>query len=486
MIALGFFSTRIVVDALGVSDYGISNVVGGFVSMFTLLNSILQTGTRRFLTLYLGKKDERLLKLTFSTAFVIHCGVALVVFLLLESFGLWFLNTQLNIETSRFFAANCVFQFSVISVMLSITQTPYAATVTAHEQFNIYAWLSIFDVVAKLVLLVLLYLLPCDKLIVYAALLLSVNVLNVILYRTYCIRSFAECSFSLRVDRKLFREMCAFSAWSTLGHVSAVLNMQGTNVLLNMFFNTIVNAAKGLAGIVLSTFEQFVSGFIIAAVPQLTKYYGAGDMVHFTRLVFNVSQYSLFLISILAVPMLLEIDYVLQLWLNTVPEYTATFIKITTVTYLIKYSNIMVDHGLNAIGRARELSLVTVPIYLLNFPLVYVALKLGFEPWAVCFVSMWSVLVGFIANLLLLARYANFPAGEYFVRIFLKNMGLVGVSALLPSYLHFIMPDGLLRFLVVCSVSVIITVLVIYLAGMSKDARQMVRTKLQKLWTRHA
>ena len=216
--------------------------------------------------------------------------------------------------------------------------------------------------------------------------------------------------------------MCSFSGWSSLGHLSAVLNQQGTTVLLNIFFNTTVNAARGLAGTVLSVIEQFVMGFITASVPQLTKYYGAGEQEKFKKLIFNVSQYTLFLMSIIAIPVLLEIDFVLQLWLGIVPDYTAVFIKITIITYLIKYSNIMIDQGLTAIGRVKELSLITAPIYLLNVPLVYLALKIGFEPWSVYIVSMISVLTGFIVNLFLLSKYANFPAGEYFIKIFMRNL----------------------------------------------------------------
>jgi len=482
MMALSFFSTRIVLNILGVSDYGVNNVVGGFVAMFTLLNSILQTGTRRFLALNIGKEDALLLKQTFSTAFVIHCFIALFVVVLLETFGLWFLNMHLNIELDRMRAANYVFQFSVVSLFLNITQTPFVAAVTVHERFNIYAYLSIYDVVAKLAVLYLLYIYPGDKLIVYAALIMGVNVLTMVLYRIYCIRQFVECKFSLAVDRNLFQRMCSFSGWSTLGHLSAVLNQQGTTVLLNIFFNTAVNAARGLAGTVLSVIEQFVMGFITASVPQLTKYYGAGEREKFKQLIFNVSQYTLFLMSIIAIPVLLEIDFVLRLWLGTVPDYTAIFIKITIITYLIKYSNIMVDQGLTAIGRIKELSLITAPIYLLNVPLVYLALKIGFAPWSVYIVSMMSVLAGFVVNLVLLAKYAAFPAGEYFVKIFMRNLLLVAVSAILPLYLHLTMPDGAVRFFVVCFISILITIIVVFYGGLNKDVKQVVKQKTRNIW----
>ena len=273
-MCISFFTTRIVLEKLGVSDYGIYNIVGGFISMFTLLNSILQTGTRRFLALNLGKGEKVLIKNTFSTAFVIHLLIAFAVLFLAETFGLWFLNNNLNIAANRLEAANWVYQLSLVSVLLSITQTPYTAAVTAHEKFNIYAYLSIFDVIAKLIVIYLLVFISGDKLIIYASLQLATNIINITLYRFYCTKNFYECKFSLRIDKPLFKSMLHFSGWSTIGHFSAIFNSQGISVLLNIFFNTTINAARGLANTVIFTIGQFVDGFITASVPQLVKYYG--------------------------------------------------------------------------------------------------------------------------------------------------------------------------------------------------------------------
>ena len=286
-MCISFFTTRIILEKLGVSDYGIYNIVGGFTSMFTLLNSILQTSTRRFLALNIGKGEATLLQKTFSTAFFTHLLIACIVLLLTETFGLWFLNNNLNINPNRIEAANWVYQLSLISVMLTITQTPYTAAVTAHEKFNIYALLSIFDVISKLIIIYLLVFIDGDKLIIYAILQLAVNIINVSLYRLYCIKKFNECKFSLKIDKSLLRSMLHFSGWSTVGHFSAVLNTQGVAVLLNLFFNTAINAARGLASTVIFTIGQFVDGFITASVPQLVKYYGTGEKDKFRDLIFN-------------------------------------------------------------------------------------------------------------------------------------------------------------------------------------------------------
>lgn len=478
MMLLGFFTTRIVLEKLGASDYGVYNVVGGFVSMFMVLNSILQSGTNRFLALALGKGDKAYTKITFSTSLVIHILIAVIVFILLESFGLWFLNQQLNIPPERLEAANWVFQFSVLSSMLGITQTPYTASITANERFNIYAYLSILDVVLKVVILYLLVVLPGDKLIVYAALLFFCSVLNIAVTRIYCIRHFEESHFSLRVNKSLFKEMFVFSGWTLIGHLSAVLNGHGANLLLNLFFGTLVNAARGLANTVTFTVKQFVGGFTIAAVPQLVKLYGNGDRDGFVKLIFNISQVTLFLLAVFLVPVLLEIDFVLTLWLNEVPHYTASFIRITLFLSFLSYSNYMIDQGVNAIGRVKELNLWVTPIYLLDLPLSYLVLKLGGSPTATYWVASLPMILGIFATMHLLKRYYGFPIRKYVVQIIVKNMALVCVAALLPFGLQHYMESGYIRFFIVCSLSVCTTILLFWFFALNEDNRKMVKSKI--------
>lgn len=477
IMALSFFTTRIVLEKLGASDYGVNNVVGGFVSMFTVLNSILQTGTRRFLALNLGKNDVELIKRTFSTAFVIHLIVGVVIVILLETIGIWFLNTQLNIDENRMVAANWVFQLSVLSVFLNITQTPYTSAVTAHEQFNIYAIMSVFDVVAKIAVLFLLIFIPGDKLIIYAALLSIVCVINIIIYRIYCIRHFSECAFSLKIDKPLFQEMIQFSGWSVVANVFQITNNQGLSILLNIFFNTIVNAARGLAGTVTYTISTFVNGFIIAAEPQLIKYYGAGDKKHFEQLIFNITQYTLFLISIIAVPVFMEMDYVLELWLGEVPQYTAEFIKITMISSIVVNSYTMIDRGIMASGHIKQLALFgnTIPIIVL--PLVYLVLKLGYSPIVTYIINIIPQFLGFFATLWIIKKYVGFPAMIFLRKVILKTYLLIGLSCIIPYFVHCNMENGLIRFLVVCSLSFISTITIMYSFALNRETRMMVHQK---------
>lgn len=477
---LAFFSTRIVLKKLGVDDYGLYNIVGGFVALFTVFNNILASATRRFMALSIGKKDPILIKNTFSTSFVLHIIIAVLVVVILETLGIYLLNTVLNIDSDRMSAANWVFQFSVFSVFLSITQTPYVACITAREHFSVYAFMSIFDVVAKLLVLYLLVTIPGDKLIVYAALLCAVNIVSISIYRIYCMRIFPECAFSLHIDKQLFRDMLSFSGWDSLGNISSMVNAHGMSILLNLFFNTAINASRGLAETVSTTIANFVIGFVVAAEPQLAKYYAQNDMKRFERLIFNVSQYTLFLLAIIAVPVFMEIDYVLALWLDTVPDYTSSFIKITIWATIIQYSNMMVLKGIVAIGRVKQITTMTVPMYFIHLPLVWFVLWLGMSPNAVYWVAMIPYFLGLSMNLHILHKYAGFPSKQYFFQIFCKNLGVIMIACIPPYIVRSMMEDGLMRFLVVCGISVLTTLSLMWLFSLNRDVKQMIMAKLCK------
>lgn len=480
IMVLGFYTTRIVLTKLGVSDYGIYNVIGGFVALFTILDNILQSGTRRFMSISIGRGITQEIKETFSTSFVIHLLIGILVVIVLETLGIWLLNSQLNIDSSRMYAANWVFQFSVLSVFMNITQTPFTAAVTAHEKFNIYATMSIFDVVFKLLILYLLVTIPGDKLITYAILLTITNFLNLLIYRIYCIHNFDECKFSLFVNKKLFKEMIIFSGWDSLGNISAVINTNGVSILLNIFLGTAINAARGVANTVNTTIAQFVAGFITAAEPQLAKYYAANDMLRFEKLIFNISQYTLFMLSIIAVPVMMEMEFVLSLWLEVVPEYTAAFIKITVLASFVQYSNLMVLKGIVAIGKVKQISTLTTPMYFIILPLVYIVLKIGWEPTAVYIVSVIPSFLSFLMNLWILSKYTNFHSRAFFFQVFIKSILLICIASIIPFILRLMMDDSWQRFIVVCNTSVISTIIIIYLLGLNPDTKSMVKNKLRE------
>ncbi len=480
-MAISFVTTRVVLEKLGASDYGINNLVGGFVASFAVLNSILSSGTRRFLALYIGKNNDKELKLTFSTAFAIHILIAVIVGIALETAGIWFLNAKLNIEPTRMAAAHWVFQLSVINTIVNIIMTPYMAAVTAHEKFSIYAAMSVFDVVGKLLVIYILILLPGDKLIIYAILQLAISLTGILIYRIYCGYQFPECGNSVKVNKKLLKEMLCFSGWGVFGHIITVVNSQGMSIILNLFFSTVMNAARGLANTVNLIIAQFITGFQTAAQPQLVKFYGAGEMDRFFRLIFNVTQYTLFLLAIVTVPCLLELDYIVGLWLgDDIPPYTCDFVKITLICGIIYRSNSMIESGLSAIGRVKENNMYSVPVYLLSLPLVYLVLKLDMDPTAAYWIGSVPPLISFLINLFLLSKFTAFPAKKYFLNIFLKNLGLVLISAVLPFIVQIHMVPGFLRFISVSLLSLASTCVTIWFLGLNNDLKLTIRKKISE------
>jgi O-antigen/teichoic acid export membrane protein len=479
---VSLYTTRIVLQVLGVSDYGIYNVVGGFVAMFTLFNSILQSGTRRYITLYLGKDDKKLLKDTFTTSMRIHALISIVILVLAETVGLWFLNVKLTIPADRIVAANYVYQFSILSTILNVMQTPYIASVTAHEKFGIYAYMSIFDVVMKLAVVFFLLYLTGDKLIIYALLLMLVNLSGIVIYRIYCSRKFEECVFSFRKNDELHRAMLKFSGWTTLGHLSAVLNNHGVNLVVNIFFGAVLNAARGLADTITWLIKSFVGNSLIAAQPQLVKYYGARDTAGFNRLIYNVSQYALFLYSIIAIAVFLEIDFVLNIWLDVVPQHTSEFIKAVLIINLISFAGNMIDQGIVAIGRVKEANCFVSPIYLVVLPICYVLYKLGFTPITSYLVQGSGMFLGFLLNLYFLHRYGQFTSVHYFFKVFILNLLWVGISFTLPFFVQSLFPASWMRLVVVSMCSVVSTITIMYCFALPKEVKQKIidRIKIRK------
>ena len=478
IMALSFFTTRVVLDKLGSADYGINNLVGGFVAMFAVLNSILQSSTNRFIALHLGKGDKELSRVTFSTSFALHLIIALIIVVCLEIGGLWLLNSKLNIDPDRMWAAQWVFHIAVFTVFWQVTQTPFSATVTAHEHFNMYAVMSIYDTITKLLILYLLVVIPFDKLVAYAFLQMAVSFTSVWIYRAYCLKKFEECSLSLKIDKPLAKEMLKFSGWGVFGHLITVINVQGNSILLNIFYNTVMNAARGLAQTVSYTIAQFIAGFLTAAQPQLVKYWGAEDKKRFNRLIFNATQYTLFLDALIGIPVVLEIDYVLGLWLTEVPPYTTQFVQITVICSIIYRSNTLVDQGINAAGYVKQLNLMSTPIYLLSIPLVYMALKCGWGPVVAYWFASIPALLSFFSNLWILSHYTGFPGGKFFLHVFIKNLGLILVSMIIPFAIQTQMEQGAIRFFIVCGLAEICTVAVLYKFGLNDDGRQMVKEKI--------
>ena len=476
-LVVSLFTARIVFNALGVHDYGVLNVVGGFVGLLTYVNGILSMGTSRFITIGLGKGDMTALRRTFSACLTMHLVIAVATLLVGETIGLWFVNNKLVIDAERMPAANVVYQLSLMSMSLGIMQTPYGATVTAHEKMSVYAWVSIYNVVMKLLLVFVVIKMDYDKLILYSVFYFLVGLSTIIFYRCYCIRQFSECSLHFGYDRRLYREIFNYVGWNAIGAFAFTLNGQGVNILLNMFFGPVVNTARGLASRICGYIGGFVSNFQVAVNPQTYKYYAQGNTAQMNRLVMNSSKYSSYLLLIVGLWAFLEIDFILQLWLGQVPLYAAEFMRLTLIQSLISGMDLPIGTGIHAYGRMRLPNLTSAIVYLTILPIVYVVLRMGAEPVAayIVIVCVYPVAMGF--DLWILNKYSGFPVRRFISDVALRVLAVIAVAAIIPTLMHTAMPQGVLRFISVSAVAITTATASVYWVGLSADMRLRVRRK---------
>lgn len=337
-MGVSLYTSRVVLNTLGVEDFGIYNVVGGVVVMFSFLNSSLATATQRFLNYEMGQGNALKLEKVFSIALTGHYLIALSVILLAETIGLWFVSTQLEIPAERMHAALWVYQFSILTLAVSIISVPYNAVIIAHERMKVFAYVSIAEVSLKLTVVFLLVYLSFDKLVLYAFLLLVVAVIVRMIYATYCKRNFTECKYRFIFEKDLFAQMFCFSGWMFTGTLSNLFSSQGVNILINMFFGPIQNAARGIAYQIQGTVNAFVTNFMVAVQPQIVKSYSQGNYSYMYKLVFMASRYSFYLLFLLSLPVLLQTQYLLQLWLKNVPDYSVLFTQLVVIDLLINSS----------------------------------------------------------------------------------------------------------------------------------------------------
>lgn len=387
-MVISLFTSRIILQKLGVDDYGIYQAVGGVVGFLSFINGALATGSSRFLTYALGEGNAEKLKRTFSTTLNIHIIISILVVIVAETIGLWFLYHKMVIAPERMTAAVYTYHLSILTAVFTLTQVPYNATIVAHEKMSIYAYMSIFEVSAKLLVCYLLAIGGFDRLMMYATLLLSVQVGIMCFYRFYCSRHFEEARFSFSFDKKIFREIAGFSGWSMFASTSIALNSQGVLILLNMFFAPAVVAARAISLQVNMAANQFVANFRQAANPKIVKKYAAGDYEGSKHLLLESTKYSYYMMYLIALPVCLLAYPLLKLWLDIVPEYTVPFLQIVIVQSLFQVFDTSFYTALYAKGRLRENALTSPTLGLLIFPITYAFFKLGYSPLVLSWTSL--------------------------------------------------------------------------------------------------
>lgn len=425
-MAVSLFTSRVVLQTLGVMDYGIWNVVCGVITMFSFLNASMAGCTNRFLAFELGRKDYGKLQEVFSSALTIHILIALVILVLGETIGLWFLHEKLVIPSDRMFAANIIYQITIISSMIGITQVPYNAMIMANERMNVYAYIEIANVCLRLIIVYMLYISPFDKLVSYGILTFAVSVLIMMTYRIYCIKKLRSCKFKLSLDRNIIKPMLNFSGWDLYGNASVMARTQGVNMLLNMFFTSVMNAASGIATSVQGAVMAFASNVLAAFRPQIVKTYAAGNYAETAELVRRASVYTTYLLLIFTLPLLLETDYVLKLWLKTPPEYAAILCRYVLLFNIITNLSSVLISGVHATGHIIRSSFINGTCYLLVIPFSYIAFKMGMKAEVAYAFNIVAVCIGMTQNLFVLSKYVpELKKLPYFLHVILRYL-LVG------------------------------------------------------------
>ena len=476
-MVIGLYSSRIILSELGISDYGLYCVVGGVVTMFTFVNGSLSAGTQRFLTFELGRGDTEKLKKVFSTAIAIHTFLAIIILFLAETIGMWFLLNKMNFVPNRVDAAIWVYQFSIAACMVNVIQVPFMSTLIAHEKLDIYAYMSIYDAVMKLVIVFLLAFAPFDKLIFYGLLILLVNISSAIIYNTYCRKHYEECRFVYDFDKDTFKRMFSFSAWDIVGSMASIGQSQGVNIVINMFCGTVVNAAYGISATVNNLVMGFVNNFLMAANPQIVKYYAQKQLNEMFSLVINTAKLASYLLLFIGIPIFIEIEFLLKLWLVEYPPYAPLFLRIILVQSWIQTLGTPTIRALHATGNIKLMNILVGLLLLLILPATYLMFRLGCPPETVLYINIIPWIIAIPIRLILLYRYCHFPVMSYIKKVLVLGVVIASICYAIPYSVYSLLSlDKLEQFLIVGMVSMISSSSIIFFVGIPKNIQTQIIT----------
>lgn len=483
IMGVSLYTSRVVLQIFGVEDFGLYNVVGGIVTMFTFLNGSLAGATSRFLTFELGKRNYNRLRQVFNAALVIHVFIALIIILLAETIGLWFFYEKMTIPAERLHAAFWVYQISIATTLFSLTQVPYNAAIIAHENMKVYAYVGIIEVLAKLLIVYLLAISPIDKLIFYSLLLFAVSVGIMFYYRIYCMNHYAESHFLVCKDKTLYREMFGYAGSDMIGNIAVLAQGQGLNLLLNIFFGPVVNAARAIAYQVQAAITQFSNNFMTAVRPQIIKLYAEGKVEEMMSLVKNSSCFSFYLMWIISFPVCLEANYILSLWLGEFPDHTITFLHLIIILCLIQTLKTPRTIVFHATGHLKLTNMVVGGILCMAFPLAYIFLKMGWKAESVFWAANITMLLSEVGSVIILKRYINYSIKSYMRTVHGRCLLITAISFVLPYLLYEKIGDeSFLRVIttgLLTSLSIAITV---YFWGLNKEMRlkiiNIIRTRI--------
>lgn len=481
VLIVGLITGRVVLNTLGVDDYGIYNVVGGFVVVFGFLNGAMATASQRFITVEIARGNLEKQRIAFSSSINLHILLSVIIAIIAETVGLWFLNNKLVIPADRMYAAFWVYQFSVASLIISVLSVPYNALIIAHEKMSAFAAISMTDVLLKLVIVYSLTLVSFDKLIFYASLMFGVQLIDRIIYGIYCSIKFPETRYKYILDSDLLKGISNIAGWSIFGNMAGVCYTQGINVLLNMFFGPTVNAARGIAVTVWGAISGFSSNVQMAINPQITKSYAVGNLERMHSLIYSSSKYCFFLMLIIVMPIIIGTDAILTLWLKRVPQYTVWFTRIILCTMLFDTLANPLMIASQAVGKVKVYQSVVGGTLLLILPFSYLSLKLGAIPESVFIIQFVFSLVATLLRVLIVGKLIDLKVSFYVRKVVLRILVVFVTSLTLSVILSLIFDIDILSRIVVTLLCPLITLATILIIGLTQNERIMIINKVKIL-----
>ena len=477
LMIISLYTSRIVLNALGVEDFGIYNVAGGVVAMFSILSGSLSAAISRFITYELGKNNILKLKVIFSSAITIQIGLGIVIVFFAETIGIWFLNTQMYIPIERMVAANWVLQFSIITFIINLISVPYNAVIIAHEKMSAFAYISIFEAIGKLLIAYLITISPIDKLIFYAILMCVVAIAIRLLYGYYCKRHFDECRFHFIWNKQIFQQIFSFAGWNFIGASSAVLRDHGGNIIINLFCGPTVNAARGIAFQVNNAIQGFVSNFMTALNPQITKSYAVKNYTYMMTLIFQGARLSFYMLLLLSLPIIINTHYLLTLWLNTVPEHTVLFVRLVLIFAMSESISGPLITAMLATGNIRNYQIIVGGLQMLNLPISYILLSLGAIPETVLIVAVLISQCCLMARLYMLKKMIKLKIKDYLKKVYFNIITVSIIAIILPICMQERLAENFINFLLSSLICMLCTYLSIYYIGCSYEERKFIYNK---------
>lgn len=484
-MAVSLYTARVVLNTLGASDFGLYNVVGGIIAFFSIVKSLMSTGTQRFLTYELGNNSNtNRVRNVFTTSLTIFCILGVIIILLGETIGLWFINNYINIPEGRETAANVVFHVSIVTMLISVIQLPYTAAIFAHERMDIYGYAGVIEPVLRLIFILCLPYMPFDKLIVYSFIILFISIIITAIYITSCKKMFFECKFELHIDRLLFKQMVGFTIWNLLESLSNLLSNQGHDILLNKYFGTTTNASRAVAIQANNAVHGFASNFIVAMYPQITKSYASGNMAGYYSLMIRGAKFSFILLAIIMMPIMLNTEYLLNLWLKKSPVGTDLFCRLLMIATILRMISEPLYTGIQSTGSIRKYQIVTSIMTLANLPICFLLFKMSFPVYTIFIVNIAMSLVIVMSRLYFVKVLTNFPvldfANALSVKCLLPTIITFGVLYFINQFL--VLTIG--TFLLISVFSVVICIATFYIVSFSNNEKQfvvqLIRNKLNK------